>query len=887
MDNLSLKISNLLKALRLFGLKKESMMLVENKNIYKKAISQRRINDLKQWLGGDYSKLSFNDIFDGKLRISIPFNPPQKRMLTGLFEKLIDSGWRLPDMNGEAFKINRVKQKITLPSGKEKTITKEVADLKLSKFEQIVIPSGPRAGETTTRKTESSISKIISNPANNIPKEYSDWWNTIQQRYSSDKNWKEIESLFKDQDKINSSNYVIIISRDPIDVLRMSDHKNIDSCHSEGGSYFHCAIQESRGNGPIAYIVNKDDLEKFLKKKKVLNEESSLDLDNIDISLLDKEEIFTDVERDISGIRPEGRLRFRRYNDMETEIDFAVPELKVYGKHVPGFTDVVRKWAWEKQKDIFERNEYEGGIYLPEKYNITSFGGSYRNNLDSELLNIFFEESGKEKIKENPYRGNVEHNGDDASDEEQEAEELNTRFDERCRELNNRYQNDFGATFQASASYDGIIFFGASAEIKYEIFLEEINSMRDAEYITNEILDEIQEGVCDIFDIDDNEIYVYINKIDAEIKKSKEEFFLSFNCEFTLSDPEDSDSVFSFFDVMVYDVVIKKDIVLKNMISRLEFKEIIKSNNFEETKEKILNLNLNHFDVSSEDGSGLIKASLSEEYSKMYIPIDDVIFFGMDDNRIINFNSRFNKIFGSNKSTGNYKIIEINSIENSNEIGIYKFLNDIRTEMKRQVVFDFYKQEEVDYSEFSNAKNIINNTKIKFTYDIVNDPDSISGYQVWIENFSFEIFINKINSRKEIKFLSDFINDVDSNYEQIYMIIKNYIENKLMKSHDHYRVMMNQYLNNGLNNITALLTNNNKAVRRFALWCKTNWEKFNFFQKDYLIKNQIRLAINEDYGFISSINNFGNLNDTLSLPFSFSYNKLIIDQNKIDYSSVD
>jgi hypothetical protein len=887
MHNLSLKINPLLKALRSFGLKKESRILIENQNIYKKAISQKRINDLKKWLGGDYSKLSFDGIFDGKLRISIPFNPPQRRMLTGLFEKLIDSGWRLPDMNGEAFKINKVEQKITLPGGKEKTIIKEVADLKLSKFEQIVIPSGPRAGQMTTRKTESSISKIISNPANNIPKEYSDWWNTIQQRYSSDNNWKEIESLFNDQDEIDSSNYVIIISRDPIDVLRMSDHKNIDSCHSEGGSYFHCAIQESRGNGPIAYIVNKDDLEKFLKKKKVLNKESSLDLDNMDISLLDKEEIFTDVERDMSGIRPEGRLRFRRYNDIETEIDFAVPELKVYGKHVPGFTDVVRKWAWEKQKGIFEDDDVEGGIYLPEKYNITSFGGSYRNNLDSELLNIFFEESGKEKIKENPYSGNVEHNGDDTSDEEQEAEELNERFNERCRELNNRYQDDFGATFQASASYDGIIFFGASAEIKYEIFLAEINSMKDAEYITNEILDEIQEEAYNIFDINDYEIYILINKIDAEIKKSKEEFFLSFNCEFTLSDPEDSDSVFSFFDEMVYNVVRKKDIVFENMISKLESKEIIKSNNFEETKEKILSLNLNHFDVSSEDVSGLIKVSLSEEYNKMYIPINDVIFFGMDSNRIINFNSRFNKIFGSNKITNNYKIIEINSIENSNEIGIYKFLNDIRAEIKKQVVFDFYKQEEIDYSEFSNAKNIINNTKIKFIYDIVNNPGSVSGYQVWIENFSLEILINKINSSKEIKFLADFIRDVDRNYEQIYMIIKNYIENKLMKSHDYYRVMMNQYLNDGLNNVTALLTNNNKAVRRFALWCKANWERFNFFQKDYLMKNQIRFAINEEGWFISSLNNFGNINDALSLPFGFSGNNLIIEQNKIDYSSVD
>jgi hypothetical protein len=254
---------------------------------------------------------------------------------------------------------------------------------------------------------------------------------------------------------------------------------------------------------------------------------------------------------------------------------------------------------------------------------------------------------------------------------------------------------------------------------------------------------------------------------------------------------------------------------------------------------------------------------------------------------IVNLNGRFNKIFGSNKIANNYKVVEINSSENSNEIGIYKFLNDIRTEIKKQVVFDFYKQEEIDYSEFSDTKNIINNTKIKFIYDIIKDPDSISGFQIWIENFSLEIFINKTNSSKEIKFLADFIKDVDNNYEQIYIIIKNYIENKLLESYDYYRFMMYKYLNDGLRNITTLLTNNNKGVRRFALWCKANWERFNFFQKDYLIKNQIRLAINEDYRFISSLNNFGDTHDALSLPFGFSGNKLIINQNKIDYSDID
>lgn len=875
MDNLSLKIRPLLKALRSFGLKKESTMLIENQNIYKKAISQKRINDLKEWLGGDYSKLSFDDLFDGKLRISIPFDPPQRRMLIGLVEKLIEAGWKLPtpDASGEAFKINKVEQKITLPGGKVSSTIKDVADLKLSKSEQIVIPSGPRAGQMTTRRTESSISKIISNPANNIPKEYSDWWDTVQQKYAVDLNWREIESLFEGKNDLDKYNYVIIISRDPIDVLRMSDHKKIDSCHSEGGSYFHCAIAESRGNAPIAYIVSKSDLEKFLKERKVINEQSSLDIDKIDISLLDKEEIFADITRGISGISPEGRLKFRKYEDIEYGIEFTVPEVKAYGMDLVGFSDVLRKWAWERQKGIFEDDNVDGGIYLPEKHNIVSSGGSYRNNPDSELLNLFFKESGKEKARENTYSGDVEHNTIEMSEDEIMAENLNTRFSEHCAKLN---KDNPGAIFYASAEYDdGIISIRASVDIDYEIFLAGISKMSDAKYLAPEIIDEINES-DDIFDINEN-IYHYIAKNTVNIKEFNGEFFLSFRSEFLINDPEDPESVFSFLDEINKNVVDKKDFVLEKMISRLESQELIKNNNFEEIYENMSKLKLNHFHVSS-DTTGFIKSSLNKDYADMYIPIDGALFFGI--NKDEGMGERLNRVFGYNKIGKSIFI-------SPNEAGVYKFLGDIKNEVDKQLNFDFNKNEDFDYSVFSGIKNVIENVKIKINYDYSENHDSISGYDVFIENFSFEIFINKINTTKEIKFLLNFLLDVDKNYEQIYMLVKDYVKNKLSEFYEYYKIMVKNYLDDGLNNITALLTNNNKGVRRFALWCKTNWEKFNFFQKDYLIKNQIRLAINEDYRFISSINNFGNLNDTLSLPFSFSYNKLIIDQNKIDYSSVD
>ena len=52
----------------------------------------------------------------------------------------------------------------------------------------------------------------------------------------------------------------IILSRAPIDVLRMSDFENIQSCHSPGSTYWQCAHDEATEGGPIAYLVSNQQL---------------------------------------------------------------------------------------------------------------------------------------------------------------------------------------------------------------------------------------------------------------------------------------------------------------------------------------------------------------------------------------------------------------------------------------------------------------------------------------------------------------------------------------------------------------------------------------------------------------------------------------------------
>lgn len=147
----------------------------------------------------------------------------------------------------------------------------------------------------------------------------------------------------------------MVVSRAPIDVLRMSDHPHarfsIQSCHSVGGSYFHCAVDETTKGGAIAYLVDTNDLE-------------GVDLED--------DEIFLDNDRGVDGVKPYGRVRLHRFED-ENGNEIAVPAKRNYGDLSKGFDGVLRNWAWEQQPDLrpedFDTNRLKlrGGDYLDNK----------------------------------------------------------------------------------------------------------------------------------------------------------------------------------------------------------------------------------------------------------------------------------------------------------------------------------------------------------------------------------------------------------------------------------------------------------------------------------------------------------------------------------------
>jgi len=136
----------------------------------------------------------------------------------------------------------------------------------------------------------------------------------------------------------------IVISRSPMDIIRMSDHKEWQSCHAPPGkrghtsSYWPCAGQESRTGGAIAYVVRNRELQQ--------------------IENMQAPEIFKDPDRGITGVEPIERLRLRRftvydYRDHD-ELDILIPEDSTYGIRHADFLSSVTQWAKRVQEPFVD-----------------------------------------------------------------------------------------------------------------------------------------------------------------------------------------------------------------------------------------------------------------------------------------------------------------------------------------------------------------------------------------------------------------------------------------------------------------------------------------------------------------------------------------------------
>jgi len=199
--------------------------------------------------------------------------------------------------------------------------------------------------------------------------------------------WKKNAGYIKKEiNNIDNDKFSIIITRHPVDVLRMSDFDEITSCHSPASrasayqSYYKCAVAEAQGHGAVAYVVNTEEL---------LSATNTSNIDSAEQEIQEGE-IFADDKRPFSGdIEPVSRTRIRhvRYYDTDEPKrfddgqDVGMPETRVYGADIPGLANQVTNWARSNQEEVIQNMPKENGKINLDRFMI--FGGSYEDTANA------------------------------------------------------------------------------------------------------------------------------------------------------------------------------------------------------------------------------------------------------------------------------------------------------------------------------------------------------------------------------------------------------------------------------------------------------------------------------------------------------------------------
>lgn len=320
------------------------MKKLEFKDWFINEVSKSVINQLEKWSRENWNKLPFNNLFPSE---------------------------------GDDAVLRRV---IKLDNKNKDTVIPQSI---LDKLEELNMRIDYERGLVTDSNGRSyRLGKYLLGKNSPFSEEQRQWWV---------KSGEPLTSLrFLDE----HNRYVIVLSRSPVDVVRMSDHDGWTSCHAEDESYFQCAVADAKGAGGIAYVVEREDL-------RGVN--------------LQEPEIFVDPDRGVGGIKPLGRVRLRQLVHKEDGYDLAVPEERTYGTIAPGFLETVRKWALEQQQDVLGGSRPRVGEFILK-------GGSYQDTKASRLLNHLF--------GDDLDRGDVEHEegGDVFSQYEQEVDEIKEEY---------------------------------------------------------------------------------------------------------------------------------------------------------------------------------------------------------------------------------------------------------------------------------------------------------------------------------------------------------------------------------------------------------------------------------------------------------------------------
>ena len=343
----------------------------------------------------DAANLPLNDLFSGKMRVVIPFPTTDPSTDLGKFAKFFetqeyDVQWEkgivsatrevssISDLvsslmgDPQKKKIKKFQMKIGKLFAKMAEISKKLKEIKKSDPE---FQKNEDYKRLTQQRMLYTPNPGVAGPAGydleDLATKYGQYWQ------------QNAGYIKKNINELDSDKFSIIITRHPIDVLRMSDFDKITSCHSPASranayqSYYKCAVAEAQGHGAVAYVVETENL---------LSATNTGNIDSAEQEIQEGE-IFADDKRPFTGdINPLSRLRIRhvryyegisppkRWDDGQ---DVGMPEKRVYGAEIPGMADTVTDWARASQEDVIQNMPREDGKVDLSRF--TLFGGSYED----------------------------------------------------------------------------------------------------------------------------------------------------------------------------------------------------------------------------------------------------------------------------------------------------------------------------------------------------------------------------------------------------------------------------------------------------------------------------------------------------------------------------
>ena len=438
-------------------LKKEDLYSSSEKVL--REVTEDEMRVLEDVLDGlDPANLPLNDLFSGKMRVVIPFPTTDPSTELGKFAKFFETQEYDVDWNkGMVSAVREVtsvsdlaaqiagnpnKKKIKKFQMKIGKLFSKMATLSRQKKEIAKNDSEFQKNEDYKRINQQILLYIpapgVAGPAGydleELATQYGEYWK------------KNAAYIKQNIDELDSDKFSIIITRHPIDVLRMSDFDEITSCHSPASranayqSYYKCAVAEAQGHGAVAYVVNTEDL---------LSATNTGNIDSAEQEIQEGE-IFLDDKRPFSGdIEPISRTRIRhvRYFDSDEPKrfddgqDVGMPEKRVYGADIPGLADQVTDWARLNQEEVIENMPKEDGKINLDRFMI--FGGSYEDTADAAgralLMRILVDQR---------VTGNMKQNKDteDTLDADLIGDVI-AQYNGQCEEIMNDFNNKMAQTY--------------------------------------------------------------------------------------------------------------------------------------------------------------------------------------------------------------------------------------------------------------------------------------------------------------------------------------------------------------------------------------------------------------------------------------------------------